>query len=126
MAASVEGKEVRALAHQPSGHLDLVRIGGEVDQGASLEAEQRDAGIAVPLGSSRQERSGPTELYQWGIGGASFALEPMVGRLFFDNTQLIEDQDIAGMRAGFDMGRLLGLRGFYWRGTSSNSTDATT
>jgi hypothetical protein len=81
------------------------------------------AGLAIPLGASREKHSGPSQLYQWGLGGVSFAFEPIAGRLLFDNKQGIDDQDLAGVRAGFDMGRLVGLRGFYWRGTNSGFTN---
>ena len=49
MAAAVEGQKVGVRAAQPRRHLHLVRIGGEVDQGARLEAEERRARVAVLL-----------------------------------------------------------------------------
>lgn len=80
------------------------------------------AGLSIPLGASRDRSGGPSQLYQWGLSGTSFALEPIAGRLFFSNDQGIGDQDVAGLRTGFDVGRLVGLRGFYWRGTNSGFT----
>lgn len=80
------------------------------------------AGLSIPLGASRDRSGGPSQLYQWGLSGTSYALEPIAGRLFFSNDQGIGDQDVAGLRAGFDVGRLVGLRGFYWRGTNSGFT----
>ena len=47
---------------------------------------------------------------------AALTLEPFGGGQAFDESFGIEDQGIAGFRAGFDVGRSLGLRGFYWRG----------
>lgn len=47
---------------------------------------------------------------------AALTLEPFGGGQTFDESFGIEDQRVAGFRAGFDVGRSLGLRGFYWRG----------
>src|SRR5687767_2578275 len=49
MAASVEGQEVRVGPAQARRHVYLVRIGREVHQCATLEAEERGARIAVFL-----------------------------------------------------------------------------
>ena len=45
--ALVEGEEARLLARQARRHVDLVGVGGEVDQGALLESEDRGVGVAV-------------------------------------------------------------------------------
>lgn len=42
--------------------------------------------------------------------------EPFGGAQAFDPGFGIDDQPIAGFRAGFEVGPLVGLRGFYWRG----------
>ena len=47
--AAVEGQEARALAGQPRRHVDLVGVGGEVDQGALAELEDGGGGVAVLL-----------------------------------------------------------------------------
>ena len=50
------------------------------------------------------------------FSGAGLALEPFAGRQTFDASLEIEDQVVAGVRAGLDLGRFVGLRGFWWRG----------
>ena len=47
MAAAVEGEKIRFRSLQPGRHVNLVWIGGEVDEGALLEREQRRPGITV-------------------------------------------------------------------------------
>ena len=47
VAAAVEGQEARAIAGQAGRHVDLVGIGGEMDEGAPPRAEERRAGVAV-------------------------------------------------------------------------------
>lgn len=42
--------------------------------------------------------------------------EPFGGAQAFDPAFGIDDQAIAGFRAGFELGPSVGLRGFYWRG----------
>ena len=49
VAAAVERQEARAGAGEARRHVDLVGVGGEVDEGAPLEAEERRAGVAVLL-----------------------------------------------------------------------------
>src|SRR5438034_11259443 len=55
MAASVEGQKPCLVPRQPRGHVQLVRIGGEVHERPSLELEERRARIAallvLPLGA---------------------------------------------------------------------------
>ena len=54
--------------------------------------------------------------YRRSPSSAALTLEPFGGGQAFDESFGIDDQGIAGFRAGFDVGRSLGLRGFYWRG----------
>lgn len=51
-------------------------------------------------------------------GGFGLAVDPFYGQInFADELQGVfgEDQRLAGVNAGFDLGPYLGLRGFYWR-----------
>ncbi|MDQ6611094.1 MAG: porin family protein, partial [Gemmatimonadota bacterium] len=82
------------------------------------------AAVGVPLGlnTNDREREMASEL-QWGLTGASLTLEPFAGRLKFDSkgsNAAIADQDLAGVRAGIDVGRYVGVRGFYWRSTDKD------
>ncbi|MDE0234376.1 MAG: procyclic acidic repetitive family protein [bacterium] len=47
---------------------------------------------------------------------AAVLFEPFGGAQAFDPAFGIDDQAIAGFRAGFELGPSVGLRGFYWRG----------
>ena len=47
---------------------------------------------------------------------AAVLFEPFGGAQAFDPVFGIDDQAIAGFRAGFQLGSSVGLRGFYWRG----------
>ena len=47
---------------------------------------------------------------------AAVLFEPFGGAQAFDPAFGIDDQTIAGFRAGFELGPSVGLRGFYWRG----------
>jgi hypothetical protein len=87
------------------------------------------AALGIPLGLNRDDRErNAAQHVQWGLSGASLSLEPFAGRLTFDNksrgstvnSPALRDQDLAGVRAGIDLGRYVGVRGFYWRGTDKN------
>lgn len=85
------------------------------------------AAIGVPLGLNTNDRERNRQgSVQWGLSGASFTLEPFAGRLQFDKKSnadggvKLRDQDLAGVRAGIDVGRYVGVRGFYWRGTDKD------
>lgn len=85
------------------------------------------AAIGVPLGLNSNDRERNRQgSVQWGLSGASLTLEPFAGRLQFDKKSnadggvRLRDQDLAGVRAGIDVGRYVGVRGFYWRGTDKD------
>lgn len=83
------------------------------------------ASLGIPLGLNTDDKSREdAERVQWGLTGASFTLEPFAGRLSFDDklgadsgAVALRDQELVGLRAGIDVGRYVGLRAFYWRGT---------
>jgi len=90
------------------------------------------AAIGIPLGLNTNDRErNAAQSVAWGLSGASLTLEPFAGRLTFDNKQpptagttsgatVLRDQELAGLRAGIDLGRYVGLRAFYWRGTDKD------
>jgi len=86
------------------------------------------AAIGVPLGLNTNDRErNQAGSVQWGLSGASLTLEPFAGRLQFDKKSTaspgataLRDQELAGVRAGIDLGRYVGVRGFYWRGTDND------
>ncbi|MEP6781407.1 MAG: hypothetical protein ABJC26_16030 [Gemmatimonadaceae bacterium] len=82
------------------------------------------AAVGVPLGlnTNDREREMASDM-RWGLTGASLTLEPFAGRMQFadkGSNRNVADQDLAGLRAGIDVGRYVGLRGFYWRSTDNN------
>lgn len=54
-----------------------------------------------------------------GLRGTTAPIEPFIGRLNYSGDRLA-DQDLFGVRAGVDFSRLVGVRGFYWRGANDN------
>ena len=58
------------------------------------------------------------ERLQYGLAGFSIPIEPFAGRLDFRNGLGIRDQDLIGVRTGFDFNRYFGLEGYYWRGVN--------
>ena len=62
--------------------------------------------------------------FSGGLGGLSLVVEPFYARANFDEVFAYRDQAFVGAEAGFDFGPLVGLRGFYGRGTdTSDPTD---
>lgn len=90
------------------------------------------AAVGIPLGLNTNDRErNAAQSVQWGLSGASFTLEPFAGRLTFDNkltsasattagSTVLRNQELAGLRAGIDVGRYVGVRAFYWRGTDKD------
>ncbi len=74
------------------------------------------AAIGFALGGSGAARSDE----RWSF--ASIPVEPFAGRLEFDDDALGR-QNVAGLRAGLDVGNYLGLRGSYWRGVNNDFDD---
>lgn len=72
------------------------------------------AGLGVVLGPPLLEDSRRPE--RWSL--ASVPIEPFVGQLAYADDAL-GDQSLAGLRLGLDVGRYVGLRGYYWRGVNS-------
>ena len=54
------------------------------------------------------------------LSGATAPIEPFVGRLRYASEQNLDDQELAGVRAGIDLTSQVGLRGFYWRGANDD------
>ncbi|PAP81300.1 hypothetical protein B1759_08185 [Rubrivirga sp. SAORIC476] len=58
--------------------------------------------------------------FSGGLSGLSLVVEPFYSRAEFDPAFNYSDQTFVGVEAGFDVGPLIGLRGFYGRGTASD------
>lgn len=85
------------------------------------------AGLGIQLGRRSFDRaddldSSFAERYQAPFSGFALAIEPLIGRLDFDEATGLERQDMVGVRAGIDFGSFFGLRAFHWWGTESDFT----
>ena len=92
------------------------------DMGSPLPDQYLDVasyGTELSLVPAHLNRAGDRR-YRRSSSGAALTLEPFGGQQAFDPGFGIEDQDIAGFRADFDLGPFVGLRGFYWRGTDGH------
>jgi hypothetical protein len=65
--------------------------------------------IHIPVGGDPTD-PGP------GLRAGTLALEPFGGRVFFARGLAVTDQNVFGGRAGIDLTRFVGARGYYWRG----------
>lgn len=54
--------------------------------------------------------------FSGGLSGLSLVVEPFYGRVNFNDAFAYRDQTFVGAEAGFDLGPLVGFRGFYGRG----------
>lgn len=86
------------------------------------------AGVNLKLGGSGGRSAGETDdavatRFRSGLSGLSLAVEPFVGRLEFNEDLGLDRQELAGVRTGFDLGRYVGLRGYYWRGINRDFDD---
>ncbi|OZC03242.1 hypothetical protein [Rubricoccus marinus] len=62
--------------------------------------------------------------FSGGLSGLSLVVEPFAAHAQFDDALSLRDQTFIGAEAGFDFGPLVGVRGFYARGTGdTNPTD---
>ena len=63
--------------------------------------------------------------YQAPFSNFALAIEPLIGRLDYDKSIDLENQEMVGIRAGVDFGSFFGLRGFHWWGTDSDFRSTT-
>ncbi|HEX7123893.1 MAG TPA: hypothetical protein VF178_16060 [Gemmatimonadaceae bacterium] len=74
------------------------------------------AAVMIPLSDVDPDVPG------MGLRGTTAPIEPFIGRLNYSGDRL-PDQDLFGVRAGIDFTRLVGVRGFYWRGAGDNFSE---
>ncbi|MEL6617024.1 MAG: hypothetical protein AAFQ43_14880, partial [Bacteroidota bacterium] len=86
-----------------------VRVGANVYIGGRRPGELSDLDRAF----QRQ--------FSGGLSGLSLVVEPFYARVAFDDAFSYRDQAFAGAEVGFDFGPLVGVRGFYGRGTSGSN-----
>ena len=99
---------------RPALFLPAVAALGVLAETATVAAQgTRFPGASEPDRATERRYRGP-------FSGPGLALEPFVGLQTFAETMGLEDQNVAGVRAGFDLGPFVGLRGFYWRGVNDD------
>lgn len=74
-------------------------------------------GVTVPLGGGAVTYD-DTPQYQ--LGNVALPVDVFAGRFDFANASGLPRQNVVGVRTGVDFGPLVGLRGFYFRGTNDN------
>lgn len=60
---------------------------------------------------------------QGGLGGVAIPIELFGGELQFDDDLGLDDQNVAGLRAGINLGPYVGLRGYFMRGVNDDLDD---
>ena len=63
--------------------------------------------------------------YQAPFSNFALAIEPLIGRMDYDKSIELDNQEMVGIRAGVDFGSFFGLRGFHWWGTDSDFRSTT-
>lgn len=104
----LDGTDFQQTVYNPAAHASLrIYLGG------------RDPDEISDLDRAFQRQ------FSNGLGGVRFFVEPFYGRIQFADElvgegegQFFRDQNVAGINAGIELGPYVGLRGFYWRGTS--------
>ncbi|MFN2420299.1 MAG: outer membrane beta-barrel protein [Gemmatimonadota bacterium] len=61
--------------------------------------------------------------FRGGLGGVAIPIEVFGGELSFDDDFDLEDQNVAGVRAGLNLGPYVGVRGIYLRGVNDDLDD---
>lgn len=112
------GLQAELFAEQLAFRLNPRRLFGDDSVTVGTAPSHRNmsygAAITLPLSAMGEPTTGE------GLRGASAPLEPFVGRLRYNGKHRLEDQDLAGLRAGVDFSSLFGIRGFYWRGINDD------
>ncbi len=116
---AIGGATAELYAEQMALRLNPKNVFGVDSTSTGVAPTQRNivygAAISLPL-SSMSER----DAYEEGLQGSTAPIEPFVGQLRYASKLGLEDQDLAGVRAGIDFSPQVGLRGFYWRGVNDD------
>ena len=103
------------------GELTDAGLGSENFNQATVQNLALRAALQLYLGGRRPGSLSPLDRefqrqFSGGLSGLSLVLEPFYGRVNFDEAFAYRDQSFLGGELGFDLGPLVGLRGFYARG----------
>jgi hypothetical protein len=75
------------------------------------------AALNIPLGGNITDQTP-------GLRGTTILVEPVGGRLNFAEELNLARQNLLGVRAGLELNRLVGVRGFFWRGINEDFNEA--
>ncbi len=116
---AIGGATAELYAEQMALRLNPKNVFGVDSTSTGVAPTQRNivygAAISLPLSSM-----GERDEYEQGLHGSTAPIEPFVGQLRYASKLGLEDQDLAGVRAGIDFSPQVGLRGFYWRGVNDD------
>lgn len=88
---------------------------GAVGEAPTLRNMIYGVALTVPLSTADAQPASAE-----GLQGAAAPIEPFVGVLRYDDAFGLDDQELAGVRAGFDFSPVFGVHGFYWRGVNDD------
>jgi hypothetical protein len=112
------GLQAELFAEQMAFRLNPLNVFG-ADSSAAGAPTRRNfvygAALSLPLSEFDDDALADDPLR-----GTTAPIEPFVGRLRYASAQGLDDQELAGVRAGIDFTPQVGLRGFYWRGVNDD------
>lgn len=110
--------QAELFAEQLGFRLDPQRLfsGDSLTGGSSVRQKNLVYGGAITIPIS----NAPDADEATGLRGATAPIEPFVGRMRYDGSTGLSDQNVAGVRGGIDFSPLFGVRGFYWRGVNED------
>ncbi|MCC6429714.1 MAG: outer membrane beta-barrel protein [Gemmatimonadaceae bacterium] len=110
--------QAEIFAEQMGFRLDPQRLfsGDSLTGGSSVRQKNLVYGGAITIPIS----NAPDADEATGLRGATAPIEPFVGRMRYDGSTGLSDQNVAGVRGGIDFSPLFGVRGFYWRGVNED------
>ncbi len=110
--------QAEIFAEQLGFRLDPQRLfsGDSLTGGSSVRQKNLVYGGAITIPIS----NAPDADEATGLRGATAPIEPFVGRMRYDGSTGLSDQNVAGVRGGIDFSPLFGVRGFYWRGVNED------
>ena len=116
---SIGGLNAELYAEQMAMRLNPLNVFGVDSTSNGVAPTQRNivygAAFSLPLSTMSDAIDSDA-----GLKGTTAPIEPFVGQLRYASKLGLEDQDLAGVRAGIDFSPQVGLRAFYWRGVNDD------
>lgn len=116
---AIGGASAEVYAQQMAFRLNPLNVFGVDSLSTGVSPTRRNivygAAVSLPLSSMSD-----ADEFDEGLHGTTAPIEPFVGQLRYSSDVGLNDQDLAGIRAGIDFSQQVGLRGFYWRGVNDD------